>query len=228
MRARVKQFVARNARTARHNRATRRVKASPSILERPLNPVSLELVRFRKRLFMGQAAFAARIGMRLADLRQLEGNNIWNDAGKSLTSRMSAVRDLGILFGADSSALERAVKVELSASAHLHILEAVHQLQQAGCPLVDSFQLERVADAHPFIRMVARSHADLVRILRELKAWGCITFEEERIVWTGKPRLCQIQITTEGQQLAANHNAWRKGNLRPNRTRQAPCGKKAA
>src|SRR6185437_16676762 len=91
-----------NVRARRSNRATGRVTGSPSILEHPFNPVPLELIRFRKRLFMSQATFAARLEVPLQFVKGLEAGAL-NLSSESLLLK---IRQLGEFFHAGMDQLE--------------------------------------------------------------------------------------------------------------------------
>jgi hypothetical protein len=167
------------------------VTASPTILERPLNPVSLELVRFRKRLFMSQAAFAARIGMRLANLRALELGDINRDL---LAEAIESINALGQLFNANSMALRREINLQGLPGIVLALI-LVNDYRQHR--LLDSLELqgalERLLEKTSSNAFAVPSHDALISILLELKEWGCVAFEEHKNRWTGKRLIRNIQ-----------------------------------
>jgi len=202
MKAKSKQFIARDVRAARSNRATRRVKASPSILERPLNPVSLELVRFRKRLFMSRAAFAARIGMRLADLRALE---LGNNNHELLAETIESIHALGQLFNVSSMALRRAIKLQGLPGIILDVI-VVNDCHAQG--ELDSLKLqgalERLFEKSPTNDLAVPSQDALISILLDLKTWGYVAFAEATNRWTGKKLLRNILATTQGHMMESH------------------------
>ena len=194
-RSRTRSITTRNVVVRGRNRSTRRVKPSPSILERPLNPLAHEIVRLRKRIFMNQSVFAARLGWSVAFLRAVEsGMQTLNkdDLGKLV--------DLVAQFCANADAL----KVTFTAQQ----LPVLDLLFVADHPM-DFFALIGALERLNFMF----SFDVLGTVLHELHVLGCISFEETTSRWTKRPMISQIQITQKGENFVG---IWTEAQQRSN------------